>query len=104
MTCAHLSLSFSIDPDSTFDTLEMVLAIARRIGLQLTRLELRAGQRVFIALRADDDDPLALFRARLHNVIGVDEVCMLPIEQKYRTLRGSPYPQPEKRPCIYHPD
>jgi hypothetical protein len=104
MTCVHLSLSFSIDPDSTFDTLEMVLAIARRIGLQLAKLELRAGARVFIALRADDADPLALFCARLHNVIGVHEVCMLPIEQKDRTLRRSPYSQPEKRTCIQQPD
>lgn len=100
MTCAHLSLSFSIDPDSTFDTLEMVLAIARRIGLHLAYLELRAGERVFIALHAGDHDPLALFCARLHNVIGVHEVCMLPIEQKYRTLRGSPCPQPKTRTCI----
>lgn len=104
MTCAHLSLSFSIDPDSPFDTLEMVLAIARRIGLQLAQLELRAGARVFIALRADDDDPLALFCARLHNVIGVHEVCMLPVEQKYRRLRRSPDSQPEKRTCIQQPD
>ena len=100
MTYTHLSLRFSIDPDSSFDTLETVLAIARRIGLQLVHLELRAGARACVELRAADADPLALFCARLHNVIGVDEICMLPIEQKYRTLRRSPSSQLEKRTCI----
>lgn len=79
MTSARLPLAFSLDPDSTFDTLEMVLAIARRIGLHLARLEFDAG-RVCIDLHAGDDDPLALFRARLDNVIGVHDVCMLPNE------------------------
>ena len=99
MTSARLPLSFSIDPDSTLDTLEMVLAIARRIGLHLAHLELRGAGRVCIELRAFDPDALALFCARLHNVIGVHQVCMLPIEQKYRTLRRSSTAQPEKRPC-----
>jgi acetolactate synthase regulatory subunit len=99
MKPARLPLSFSIDPNSTLDTLEMVLAIARRIGLHLAQLELRGAGRVFIELRAGDDDALALFCARLHNVIGVDEVCMLPIEQKEWTLRRSPDLQPEPRPC-----
>lgn len=98
MTSARLPLSFSIDPDSTFDTLEMVLAIARRIGLRLARLEVDAGQ-VLIDLHAGHADPLALFHARLNNVIGVHDVCMLPIEQKYRTLRQSPDAQPEKTLC-----
>lgn len=81
MTSARLPLSFSVDPDSTFDTLEMVLAIARRIGLRLDRLEVDAA-RVFIDLHAGDPDPLALFHARLNNVIGVHDVCMLPVDQK----------------------
>jgi hypothetical protein len=81
MTSARLPLSFSIDPDSTLDTLEMVLAIARRIGLHLAQLQLR-GSQAYLELHAADDDPLALFCARLHNVIGVYDidldVCMLP--------------------------
>jgi hypothetical protein len=92
MTSARLPLSFSIDPACLFDTLETVLAIARRIDLRMTHLQLR-GATVFIDLHASDADALALFRARLHNVIGVHDivinVCMLPIGQKYRTLRSS---------------
>jgi hypothetical protein len=98
MTSARLPLRFSIDQDSTLDTLEMVLAIARRIGLRLAHLELRGAGQVCLELRAGEADALALFCARLHNVIGVHDVCMLPIEQKYRTLRASPDAQPEKRP------
>jgi acetolactate synthase regulatory subunit len=79
MTSARLPLSFSVDPDSTFDTLEMVLAIARRIGLHLAGLTVDAGH-VHIDLHAADADPLALFHARLNNVIGVYDVCMLPKE------------------------
>lgn len=102
MTCARLPLSFSIDPDSTFDTLEMVLAIARRIGLRLLHLRVR-GEQVVLELGADDDDPLALFAARLHNVIGVHDialnVCMLPIRQKCRTLHAPIIHSPENQPC-----
>lgn len=98
MNCARLPLSFCVDPDTKFDTLEMVLAIARRIGLHLARLELEADQ-VFIDLHAGEPDPLALFHARLNNVIGVYDVCMLPNEQKCRTLRQSLDAQPEKTPC-----
>jgi acetolactate synthase regulatory subunit len=71
-----LPLSFSVEPDSTLDTLEMVLAVARRIGLRLAQLELRPANQVFIDLHAADDDALALFCARLHNVIGVHDVHM----------------------------
>lgn len=73
MTSPRLPLSFSIDPDSAFDTLEVVMAIARRIGLHL--LHLRAGaDRVFLVLGGSNDDALALFYARLHNVIGVHDI------------------------------
>ncbi len=102
MTSARLPLCFCIDPDSPLDTLEMVLAIARRIGLQLDQLQLR-GDQVFLALRAGDQDALALFCARLHNLIGVHSivlhVCMLPIRQKYRTLRASSDVPPERIQC-----
>ena len=102
MTSARLPLSFSIDPDSTFDTLEMVLAIARRIGLRLCHLRVRA-DRVFLELSASEDDALALFSARLHNVIGVHDialnVCMLPFREKCRTLHAPTYLSPENRQC-----
>ncbi|MES2019321.1 MAG: hypothetical protein V4484_22750 [Pseudomonadota bacterium] len=83
MTSARLPLHFSLDPDSQLDTLEMVLAIARRIGLRLAHLQLR-DERVFVELHAGEPDALDLFCARLHNVIGVHDivvnVCMLPIQ------------------------
>ena len=106
MTSARLPLSFSLEPGSPLDTLEMVLAIARRIGLRLAHLQLR-GELVFLDLHGADEDALALFRARLHNLIGVHDivvdVCMLPIGQKYRTLRASTDAQPEGIKCRSNP-
>ena len=102
MTSARLPFSFSIDPDTPFDTLEMVLAIARRIGLRLLYLSVRDEQ-VMLELGAGGDDPLALFAARLHNVIGVHDivlnVCILPISEKCRTLHPPTIHQTEKQPC-----
>ncbi|MES2318812.1 MAG: hypothetical protein V4631_15130 [Pseudomonadota bacterium] len=95
-----------MEKDSPLDTLEMVLAIARRIDLRLARMQLR-GTRVCMELEAGDADALTLFCTRLHNVIGVYDialnVCMLPIQQKYWTLRRSPDLQPEKRPRLCNP-
>ena len=81
MTCAHLPLTFSVDNDTTFDTLEAVLAIARRGGLRLSRLHVQAAapaDLVSMDLLADDPDLLALFAARLNNVIGVADVDTRP--------------------------
>ena len=77
MTCAHLPLTFSVDKDTTLDILEAVLAIARRGGLRLSRLHLQAAPAadlVCMDLLADDPDMLALFAARLGNVIGVSDI------------------------------
>lgn len=74
MNRAHLPLNFSIDSASTFDTLEAVLAIARRGNLRLMRLHVQASASdnlVSMELQADDPDLLDLFDARLRNVIGV---------------------------------
>jgi hypothetical protein len=103
MTCARLSIGFSIEPDSTFDTLETVLATARRTGMRLARLEVRA-HKVALELDAGDEDLCSLFSARLHNVIGVHDVCMLPRMKKYRTLHPPSSSQPENRICRCHPD
>lgn len=81
MTCAHLPLSFSVEHGTTFDTLEAILAIARRGGLRLARLHVQASTAadcVSIDLLADDPDLLALFEARLHNVIGVEDIVRTP--------------------------
>jgi hypothetical protein len=71
----RLPLTFSLDPDSLLDTLEAVLAIARRGNLRLARLQMEGGA-VALELDAHDPDLLDLFGARLHNVIGVHEIAM----------------------------
>jgi hypothetical protein len=102
MNSPRLCLTFRVDPDSPLDTLEMVLATARRISLRLARMQVR-GELVFLDLRADEEGPLTLFCARLHNLIGVHSIalniCMLPIEQKYRTLRPSHAMPLQGNPC-----
>jgi hypothetical protein len=106
MTTARLSLGFSIEPDCTFDTIEMVLATARRTGTRLARLDVRAYE-VLLQLDAGDEDLLMLFRARLHNVIGVhsiaERVCMLPKMKKYRTLHPLSLTGHETPPCRCRP-
>lgn len=81
MNDAHLPLRFSVPKTATLDTLEAVLAIARRGGLHLAALELdssAAHDSVFLKLGAVEADLLDLFMARLHNVIGIIEICPLP--------------------------
>ena len=75
----RLPLTFSLDPDRVLDTLEAVLAIARRGNLRLARLQLDSGA-VALELDAHDPDLLDLFGARLHNVIGVHDIAMLQAE------------------------
>lgn len=87
MNSCHLPVRFSIDKARTLDTMEAVLAIARRGGLTLSRLQLhsRAGDDLaLLELRASDPELLNLFVLRLSNVIGVADidaaepaVCML---------------------------
>jgi hypothetical protein len=68
-----LTVTFFIDPDDSLGTLEAVLAIARRGGLQLAALELHVRAR--LDLHAPDPDLLDLFLARLHRQIGVDAIA-----------------------------
>ncbi|MFB9242525.1 hypothetical protein IV454_15555 [Massilia antarctica] len=80
MNDSHLPLRFSVPRTTTLDTLEAVLAIARRGGLQLAALELDsrgADDTIFLKLRAADTDLLDLFMARLYNVIGITDICPL---------------------------
>ncbi|MCE3606024.1 hypothetical protein LXA47_20790 [Massilia sp. P8910] len=80
MNDSHLPLRFSVPRTTTLDTLETVLAIARRGGLQLAALELDsrgADDTIFLKLRAPDTDLLDLFMARLYNVIGITDICPL---------------------------
>jgi acetolactate synthase regulatory subunit len=77
MNTHALPLTFSIDNSSTLDTLEAVLAIARRGGLRLAGLTLAPdafSDRVSLQLVADEPDLLDLFQARLANLVGVHDI------------------------------
>lgn len=77
MNHAHRPVSFSVDKDLTLDTMEAVLAIARRGGLRLGALQLRSqdhSDRVYLELLAPEPDLLDLFMARLSNQIGVEAI------------------------------
>lgn len=77
MTSKHLPLTFYLDRECTLDTIEAVLAIARRGGLRLANLTLReedASSRVCLEVVAEDPDRLDLFIARLGNLFGVHGV------------------------------
>lgn len=81
MNDPHLPLRFSVPKRATLDTLEAVLAIARRGGLQLAALELdssAADDIVSLNLRASETDLLDLFMTRLHNVIEITEIWPTP--------------------------
>ncbi|HEX8613218.1 MAG TPA: hypothetical protein VF800_18160 [Telluria sp.] len=83
MNDSHLPLRFSVPKTATLDTLEAVLAIARRGGLHLAALELDSGATtdvIYLTLRAIDPDLLDLFMARLHNVIDIIDIG--PIQEK----------------------
>ncbi len=68
------TLTFCTDKDTTIDTLEAVLATARRGGLQLARLQMHARDahdQVVLELIARDSDLLDLFVHRVRNLFGV---------------------------------
>ncbi|NHZ60712.1 hypothetical protein [Massilia genomosp. 1] len=81
MNDSHLPLHFSVPKAATLDTLEAVLAIARRGGLHLAALELDSSAAdddvIFLQLRAIDPDLLALFMTRLRNVIEIIDIFPL---------------------------
>ena len=82
MTSALLPLTFCVDKDTALDTLEAVLAIARRGGLSLAALQVQgapACNLVSIELVARDGDLLDLFGARLRNLVNVYDIKTSPI-------------------------
>ena len=73
----HLPLHFSIPNEDALNILEAVLAIARRGGLELGALRLHSGAhaaKVCLQVRASERELIDLFLARLHNVIGIEEL------------------------------
>ena len=76
----QLAVRCALDKAHTFDLLEAILAIARRGGLQLGTLQLRAradADAAYFELRAADAELLELFMARLSNVIGVTQIARI---------------------------
>jgi acetolactate synthase regulatory subunit len=80
MNTTQKSYRFCIEPDDPIATLEAVLAIVRRLGIELRSLRTTAtAQGVDVQLRlAAEEDPLTLCRMRLHNVIGVLAIREMP--------------------------
>jgi acetolactate synthase regulatory subunit len=82
MNYAHLTLSFSVSAEHAFNTLEAVLAIARRGGLAMGQLELgrvtQAGTHgVLLEVCADEPDRLDLFMLRLQGVFDITDLSAL---------------------------
>jgi acetolactate synthase regulatory subunit len=75
------SFRFCIEADAAIGTLENVLAIVRRLDLELRSLRTSVcpdGLDVQIRLAAAEEDPLVLCRMRLHNAIGVRAIREMP--------------------------
>lgn len=80
MNTTQKSYRFCIEPTDPLATLEQVLAIVRRLGVELHGLRTTAtpqGLDVLLRLAAEEEDPLTLCRMRLHNVIGVGAIRLI---------------------------
>lgn len=82
MNTHQTTLRFCIEDDAPIATLEAVLAIVRRLDLQLLNLRSHAqpkGQEVQLRIAATEEDALVLCRMRLNNVVGVMAVRVMPV-------------------------
>lgn len=91
MNDAHLTLTFSMSPADSLDTLEAALAIARRGGLHLSGMQVLASasevapcDHVCLQLRAAEADRLELFVARLRNLFCAKNVVVLTLQPESR--------------------
>ena len=81
MNTTEKSYRFSLEADAPIATLEQVLAIVRRLDIQLRGLRTTwtgGGMEVLLRVGAADEARLTLCRMRLHNVIGVLTVREMP--------------------------
>jgi hypothetical protein len=81
MNTTEKSYRFCLEPNAPIATLEQVLAIVRRLDIELRGLRTTwtpGGLEVLLRVRAADDEPLTLCRMRLHNVIGVLPIREMP--------------------------
>lgn len=79
-------LTLTLEHPDTLDTLEAVLATARRGGLELHALHLvrhAHDTAVALAIGTNDADRIDLFKHRLRNIIGVLDVLDHPVERLY---------------------
>lgn len=102
MTTSRLPFTFSVDEATPFDTLEAVLATARRGGLTLVNIRAHAtagAVRVSIELLAQERDLLDLFAVRLRNLVDVfdmqdqdidDANCKLSVDALYNFPTNNP--------------
>lgn len=82
MKTTQANFRFCIEDDAPIATLEAVLAIVRRLDLELRSLRTHAistGLEVQLRLAAADEDGLTLCRMRLNNVVGILAVRVLPV-------------------------
>jgi acetolactate synthase regulatory subunit len=91
MDTTQKSYRFCIEPDDPIATLEAVLAIIRRLGIELRSLRTSStaqGLDVQLRLAAPDEDPLTLCRMRLHNVVGILAIREMPSLVVLNQARG----------------
>jgi len=95
MKTHQTTLRFCLEDEAPIATLEAVLAIVRRLDLQLLSLRSHAqpgGQEVQLRIAAAQEEALVLCRMRLNNLVGVLAVRVLP----------APSARPIERPsCTY---
>jgi hypothetical protein len=80
MDTTQKSYRFCLEPDEPIATLEAVLAIVRRLGIELRSLRTTGTpQGLDVQLRlAADEDALTLCRMRMHNLVGVLPIREMP--------------------------
>ena len=81
MNATQKTYRFFIEPEASLATLESVLAIIRRLGIDMQGLRTTAtgqGFDVQLRLASLEEDALTLCRMRLHNVVGILSIREMP--------------------------